>query len=200
MRLIPIRHGETEWNLIGREMGHLDSPLTERGIAQARAVARRIAELRPGVLYTSDLGRAVQTAEIIQLATGLTAVREPALRERHMGVLQGLVRAEAQKLYPAVFAEYDANGFFGSLPGGETVRERTERSVRILTAIAEKHPDQTVVAVTHSGFLMGFVEHVLGLGPGNGWRFERQNASYNAFLYERGVWRLETWNDTAHLT
>lgn len=199
MRLIPIRHGETEWNLSGREMGHLDSALTERGVAQARAIARRLVRSRPHALYCSDLGRALQTAEIVASAIGLAPVLEADLRERHMGVFQGLLLSEIPSRFPEIYAEYQTAGHFATIPGGESAEGRRARGVRILTVIAEAHVDQTVVVVTHAGFLTGFLEHVLGLSPGSGSRFKKHNAAYNSFLYEDGVFRLETWNDIAHL-
>jgi broad specificity phosphatase PhoE len=200
MLLIPIRHGETEWNLCGREMGHLDSPLTERGVTQARAIAARLVHSRPRALYSSDLGRAVQTAEIIGSAIGLTPVLEAELRERHMGVFQGLLFSEIPDRFPEVYAAYQTAGHFATIPEGESAEGRRARGVRILTAIAEAHAGQTVVVVTHAGFLTGFLEHVLGLSPGSGSRFEKHNAAYNAFAYDGGGFRLQTWNDIAHLT
>jgi broad specificity phosphatase PhoE len=85
------------------------------------------------------------------------------------------------------------------IPGGESARQRLERSVRTLTAIAERHTGQSVVVVTHGGFLMGFFEFVLGMQPGSGWRFKRMNGGYNAFEYTEGRWCLDTWNDTSHM-
>ena len=68
-----------------------------------------------------------------------------------------------------------------------------------MTALADRHADDTIVVITHGGFLLGFFEHVLGLPPGNGWRFRRRNASFNVFARTNGYWSLETWNDTSHL-
>src|SRR5690349_7599240 len=101
MKLFPVRHGETEWNVEGREIGQLDSALTLRGVQQAEALAQRLSELRIDALYSSDLGRAMRTAEIISLECGVPVVADPALRERHMGIFQGLTTDESRKRYPA---------------------------------------------------------------------------------------------------
>jgi broad specificity phosphatase PhoE len=199
MLLIPVRHGETEWNRAGREMGHLDSPLTETGARQSLYLARRLMRRGFDVLYTSDLGRAIQTAEIIGSVCAVEPQIEPGLRERNMGAFEGLLRSEIRERFGTEHLEYERRGFFAVVPGGETVTERTQRSVRVLTAIAERHSNETVVAVTHGGFLMGFLGHVMGLAPGNGWRFRKRNASFNAFEHSGGRWRLETWNDSSHL-
>ncbi|MGH8219693.1 MAG: histidine phosphatase family protein [Steroidobacteraceae bacterium] len=199
MRLIAIRHGETEWNIEGREQGHLDSALTPRGIQQSRAVAERLRRGRFSVLYSSDLGRAMQTAEIISSVTGIRIMRDVRLRERNMGIFEGLTKEEIAQNFPAEYSDYRRIGHGFRIPKGESGQERLERSIRVLNAIAERHPTETIVAVTHGGFLMGFFEHMLGVAPGNGWRFRRQHAAYNSFEYVDGVWKLETWNETAHL-
>ena len=199
MKLIAIRHGETEWNAQGREMGQLDSPLTPHGINQAHAIARRLVQLPFAALYSSDLGRAVQTADIIALSCGKRVTIDDGLRERHMGIFQGLTVAEMREKFPKERQNYERIGFEYVIPGGESAKQRLERSVRVLTTIANRHPKETVVAVTHGGFLMGFFEAVLGMAPGNGWRFKRYNGSYSAFEYLKERWSLEVWNDVSHL-
>jgi broad specificity phosphatase PhoE len=199
MKLIAIRHGETEWNIQSREMGQLDSPLTDRGVLQARAIAKRLSGCRFDALYCSDLGRAIRTAEIISSATGIAPLPDPGLRERNMGIFQGLTRAEMISTFPQEYSDYRRIGHTFRIPNGESAQERLDRSIRVLTGIAIRHADQIVVVVTHGGFLMGFFEHVLGMASGNGWRFKRQNAAFNCFEYVEGKWRLETWNETSHL-
>jgi len=199
MKLIAVRHGETEWNAELREMGHLDSPLTPLGIQQAQALGHRLKNLGFDALYSSDLGRAVQTAEIIGAICDKPVQLNSSLRERHMGVFQGLTREEISEKYPEQMAAYERIGFLDLIPGGETAQERTDRSVRILTEIASRHPEQTVVVVTHGGFLTGFLGFVLGIPFSNGRRYRKENASFNAFEYLEPNWYLQTWNDISHL-
>jgi probable phosphoglycerate mutase len=199
MRLIAIRHGETEWNIQSREMGQLDSALTVRGIQQAQAIARRLSRCRFDALYCSDLARALRTAQIISSETRVDPVIDPGLRERNMGIFQGLTKAEMSEQFPLEYSEYRRVGQTFRIPQGESGQDRLARSIRVLTEIATRHIDQTVVVVTHGGFLMGFLEHVLGMTSGNGWRFRRQNAAFNCFEYLDGKWSLQTWNDTSHL-
>lgn len=199
MKLIAIRHGETEWNVQGREMGQMDSPLTERGTQQARAIANRLLRHRFVALYTSDLGRAVQTARIISAVTGVKPTIDIGLRERHMGIFQGLTKTQMAEQFPTEYEDYRSIGQAYQIPHGESGQQRLERSVRVFGTIADRHLDDTIVVVTHGGVLMGFFEHVLGIAAGGRWRFMRQNASYNSFEYNNGKWILETWNDTSHL-
>src|SRR5262249_16704908 len=178
-----VRHGETEWNLARREMGQLDSRLTERGTQQAEALGRRLSHIPFDELYSSDLGRAVRTAEIIAAICRKQVRLDSGLRERHMGLFQGLTWGEIGKKFPNVQEAYDRTGFYDVIPGGETAQQRLDRSARVLTAIADRHPNQTVVVVTHGGILAGFLESVLGMPFGRGKRFKKHNASFNSFEY-----------------
>jgi broad specificity phosphatase PhoE len=199
MKVIAIRHGETEWNALGREQGQLDSPLTARGIQQAEAIAGRLKRVSFAALYSSDLGRALQTAEFIARATGARIEVDVALRERHTGIFQGLTKQQMAAQYPSEYSAYRSDPYAYQIPGGESGQQRTERSVLAMNALAERHADATIVVITHGGFLLGFFEHVLDLAQGNAWRFRRQNAAFNAFIRSDGAWSLESWNDTSHL-
>ena len=199
MRVIAIRHGETEWNALGREQGQLDSPLTARGLKQADAIADRLRRVSFSALYSSDLRRALHTAEIVARATGARIEVDAGLRERHTGIFQGLTPEQMAAQYPSEYSAYRSDPYAYQVPQGESGQQRTERSVRVMNMLADRHADATIVAITHGGFLIGFFEHVLGLAPGNAWRFKRQNAAFNVFARADGAWSLETWNDTSHL-
>src|ERR1051325_10264843 len=95
-RLIVVRHGETVWNLEGKLQGQMDSPLTPSGLAQSRALAERFSRCPISALYSSDLGRARQTAESIAVRTGQEIRFDDRLRERHLGVFQGLTWVQVQ--------------------------------------------------------------------------------------------------------
>ncbi len=105
--LLVVRHGETQWNLEGRWQGHLDSDLTELGQRQARALAKHPAMETVDRVYSSDLGRALATAHEIAVRRGLGIHREPRLRERHLGIFQGLTRAEMTERFPEEVARMD---------------------------------------------------------------------------------------------
>jgi 2,3-bisphosphoglycerate-dependent phosphoglycerate mutase len=198
MRLIAVRHGETEWNVEGREIGQLDSALTPLGVEQAQRLARRLGRMKIDAVYSSDLGRAMETAAMIAAACRTEVRPDPGLRERNMGIFQGLTLAEVESTHPDDRRAYERDRDY-AIPDGESGAQRSERSIRTLNAIAGRHSDETVVAVTHSGFLRGFFEWVLGIPPGRTGQFRRDNASYNAFDHDAGRWMLVTWNDTSHL-
>ena len=138
-QFIIVRHGQTQWNHRGVRQGHLDSDLTERGIAQAKALAIRLAREHFTRLYSSDLGRAVHTAQIIAASTGHEIVTEARLRERHLGIFQGLNGDEIKARYPEEHRLHRSVGPDYVIPGGESVRQQVARNVAYLTEIAPKH-------------------------------------------------------------
>jgi probable phosphoglycerate mutase len=197
-RFLIIRHGETEWNALYREQGQLDSPLTAIGRAQAASVGARLAAHRPTALYTSDLGRATETARVIGRAVGLEPRPDPRLRERHMGIFQGLTPEESALRYPRERAAYRADDGY-VIPGGESGAQRAERAFACLEELALRHPGETIVVVTHAGLLMGILERTLSLPTGAGRRFRRRNAAINTFSRGSAGWVLESWGDVSHL-
>ncbi|MBI2313056.1 MAG: histidine phosphatase family protein [Betaproteobacteria bacterium] len=196
---IIIRHGETVWNREGRIQGHLDSPLNGIGLAQAAAIGSRLAGEAFDALYSSDLGRARQTAERIAQCTGHPIRSDARLRERHLGVLQSLTRPEAERLHPEAYSRYRHDGSDYALPGGESARQCFERNLACLEEIAARHPGARAVVVTHGGVLDGVYRRATGL-PFEGPRmFSILNASLNVFRYRAGEWSLTLWGDISHL-
>jgi probable phosphoglycerate mutase len=198
-RFIIIRHGETEWNLQEREMGQLDSPLTERGVGGVEKLADRLAGVPFDAIYSSDLGRAAKTAEIIAGRSLCQILFDVRLRERNMGIFQGLTNKERAERYPKECAAYRTIGASYVIPNGESADQRVARTCECLEELAARHAGGTVVVVTHGGILMGFFESVLGLPFGSGARFRRPNTAWNVFVREKERWVLETWGDVSHL-
>ncbi len=198
-QVIIVRHGQTEWNIANVRQGHLDSPLTEEGIAQARALARRLLRERFSALYSSDLGRAVQTAQIIAQATGHEIITDPRLRERHLGIFQGLVGDEIKEKYPEEYKLHRSLGPDYVIPGGESVRQQVVRNLAYLNEIAAKHWGETILVITHGGVLSGLFRHTFSIPFEAPRRFEFTNAGLNVFVYQEGNWFLQTWGDLSHL-
>ena len=181
-------------------MGHLDSPLSDLGERQAQAIADRLRAVTFSHLYSSDLGRAVQTATCISNETGHEINLDIELRERNMGIFQGYTRSEMKENYPDEWDQYNSrNKFDYVIPNGESQRQRLERSIRVINRLADTHEGKTIVVVSHGGILRGIFEYVTGLGPGNEDRFLRRNATYNSFIKNNTSWALEVWGDTSHL-
>lgn len=181
-------------------MGQLDSPLTPLGELQAGAIARRLEAVSVDFLYSSDLGRAVETARIIAERTGHQIRLDTDLRERHLGVFQGITGREKREKHAETWKACKAGGADYRIPGGgESQNERRERARRVMERLAERHPGQTIVVVSHDGILRGFLAHVLGLELAAETLFLRTHASYNCFVRQDDTWRVLVWGDTSHL-
>ncbi len=198
-QVIIVRHGETLWNLQGIRQGHLNSPLTESGIVQARALGERLQRERFSALYSSDLGRAVQTAEMISALTGHEIRTDVRLRERHLGIFQGLSADQMKEKYPEEYRLNRSRSPDYVIPGGESIVQQVARNIAYLNEIAVKHLGQTIVVVTHGGVLSGLFRHTFSIPYSAPRRFEFVNAGLNTFVYQGGDWFLQTWGDVSHL-
>src|SRR5512145_1031700 len=151
-----VRHGETEWNAEGRQQGHLDSPLTPIGVRQAELLAESLTKKKIDVLYSSDLGRALQTAEIIANRLSLSIHRDMRLRERNLGILQGLTRDQFETQYPEESLRFNAADPDYSLPGGESLRQLFDRCVACAEDIVAKNASKNILMVSHGGVVRSF--------------------------------------------
>ena len=198
-QVIIVRHGETEWNIRGIRQGNLDSALTTKGMVQAQALAQRLGRESFAALYSSDLGRAVQTAEEIARVTGHTIITDARLRERHLGIFQGLSADEIKEKHPEEYKLHRSLGPDYVIPGGESVKQQVARNIAYLNEISEKHPGETIVVVTHGGVISGLFRHTFSIPFTAPRRFEFTNAGLNIFVYYQGNWFLLTWGDVSHL-
>jgi len=180
-------------------MGQEDSPLSDRGRVQASAVAARLATEDFTTIYTSDLGRAAATAEVVAAASGIPANPDKRLRERHAGILQGVLEQEAGARYPALFEDLTNPDPDLAIPGGESARQVQQRIAPLLDEILQRHPNQTVALVTHGGVIRTLLWYLLDTAFSSARRAKVDNTSLSTFLREAGCWTLATWNDTAHL-
>ncbi len=150
--VIVVRHGQTEWNVQGRWQGTLNSPLTPLGRQQAEAVRLVLSSVPLDAVYSSDVGRAIETAHIIIQGRGLSIIQDPALRERDHGVYEGLTAAEIEQLYPGTrFRDVGGSRETWSPPRGETMAQVRVRVHAFLKELARRHPGETVLLATHSG-------------------------------------------------
>ncbi|MCK5735128.1 MAG: histidine phosphatase family protein [Spirochaetaceae bacterium] len=197
--LVLIRHGETEWNQTGRYQGHADSPLTTRGLAQARAVAQVLDAETFDAFYSSDLGRAKRTARIIADTVGKRYLTDSRLREQHYGLMQGHDGKGARELDPGFF-ESLARGDADYAPkGGESRRQRHDRAIDVLTDIADQHQGGVVLVVTHGGIVDSLFRETLGIPFQSPRRYSLYNTAVNRFSFNEGLWSLRLWGEISHL-
>jgi broad specificity phosphatase PhoE len=159
LTLLLVRHGQSEWNATGRMQGQTPHvPLTALGHAQAHTAAAELARLRPEALISSDLIRAVETAEHCAQATGLRVVTTPALREQGYGELEGL---PSRDLWDVV----DWTDPHWSAPGGESLAELYARVEAFLKHLGAEPPADVIALVTHGDTIRAAQAVVAGLGP-----------------------------------
>lgn len=194
-----VRHGETGWNLVGRQQGHLDSPLTAKGIQQAKALAEALTDKGVGVIYSSILGRALKTAEIIGACLGLPVQTDIRLKERNLGILQGLTIDEFRRQYSDEAYTLLSRDPDYILPEGESFRHVHDRVAACLEELAQRHSGQKILVVAHSGILRCLFYKAVGLPLSTTRRFSLFNGSINRFTITGGEWFLDTWGDISHM-
>ena len=199
-RLILARHGQTAWNLQGRLQGQLDSPLNETGVAQAYALAERLSGFDFYAIYSSDLGRAMETSGIVSERTGRAVRPDERLRERNMGILQGLTAGENLLRHREEYEKFLSWNPDYAVPDGESDRQMQTRVVDCMNDLARRHDEETVVVITHGGVLFLFLKHILGIPLDTSRRFSIHNAAINSITMDtNGRWMLEILGDITHL-
>lgn len=144
-----IRHGQTDWNLEGRYQGQADVPLNATGRAQAEALATQLQGRTFMALYTSDLQRARETADILARVVALPVQGEPRLREINQGEWEGQLVTAIKTRYTELWAQRTTDPANLRPPGGETVAEVAARMYAALDDIAYAHPNESVLIVSH---------------------------------------------------
>jgi probable phosphoglycerate mutase len=163
-RVILTRHGETEWNLEGRVQGVMDSPLTEKGIRQAQTLANRLQDEGISIIYSSNLPRAIATADEIRKFLNLSeVVVSPVIRELSFGEWEGRQWKDLRQDYPELFKVWEQSPDQVQIPGGESMQHVTERAWDFISGLADKHPGETLCIVTHGMTLQLLVKKALGI-------------------------------------
>lgn len=173
VRVLLTRHGETVSNCEGRWQGQSDSPLTERGLAQAHELARALASEPLTAIYSSDLPRAFSTAQIVAEPHGLPVSGVSALREIATGQWTGRRGADVAEEQPDFMAVWRSEPWRLRLPGGETLAETQERALAFLHQTLPAHVGQTVLVVTHGTSGQCILAHALGRSIQDLWLPER---------------------------
>ena len=198
-RIIAIRHGETAWNVDTRIQGHLDIPLNDTGLWQARQVARALAGEPLSAIYASDLQRAHTTARAIAEVTGAPLVPEPALRERSFGELEGRTFAEIEAELPEQARRWRQRDPHFAPEGGETLVQLRERIAATTHRLAALHTGGLVVLVAHGGVLDVLYRLATGQELQTPRTWQLSNAAINRLLWTPEGLTLVGWADTQHL-
>jgi probable phosphoglycerate mutase len=162
VRIFLARHGETVFNVEGRWQGHSDSPLTERGLRQARELARALADEPIAAVFSSDLGRAMGTARAVADAHGLDVTPDARLRELNTGHWTRKSRAEIELEYPGLQKAWATRPAGLRLPGGETILEAQARALAFVAEHMPDHIGQAVLVITHGAIGQSILVNAMG--------------------------------------
>ena len=200
MRLVLVRHGETEWNTQQRYQGHQAIPLNDHGRWQAAQAAERLIDYAVQAVYASDIARAWETATIIGEVLQLPVQPLTDFREINDGLWAGRTPTELDDLYPDHMSEYRAAPATTQRLQGESYAQVQQRMWTGFMALAERHAQQTVVAVSHGGAIRALVCALLE-APLEHWKrlWIENGAFVEIVAHSDGYWRIMRLNDVAHL-
>lgn len=203
-RLYLIRHGQSAGNAEGRFGGHGPTPLSELGREQAEKTAKLLAKEGISAIYSSDLDRAVQTAEPLAKLLDLPIHATTSFRERHVGVLEGLTFDESKAEYPKDYYALVNRNINHVISGGESYRHLLRRATAKLNEVIRAHPGERIAIYSHTGAICYLTLYLIGAihrGTKSTPWLITSNCGINRFeIRSRSNVRVLALNDTRHLT
>lgn len=195
-----VRHGATPWNLEGRVQGHTDTPMSEVGLCQVKRLTQKLAGTPFSVAYSSDLSRALKTAELVLRGRNIPLHRMPELRELNYGVWEGMTYQDTEAQYPSLYSQLMAGDPAFSPPGGESVEDLFQRVQTLGYRLKAAHTEgENILVVGQGGSLRGLLCSLLDLPLSRFWRFQLAPGSLSILsIYPQDA-TLDLWNDTSHL-
>ena len=194
-----VRHGQTEWNLLGKTQGHGNSDLTPKGIEQAELLADSMTKYPIDYIYSSDLGRAYQTAEIIGNKLNIEVEKTEALREMNFGTWEGRIIKDIIVEDPELYKMWRNEPHLAKIPQGETLSQIKERTDAFIKEINEKYDGKHIVLVTHSLCARIMLLSFLDSDVKNIYRINQANTALNIIeLRDYGPVVMKM-NDTTHI-
>lgn len=194
-----VRHGQTEWNLLGKTQGHGNSDLTPKGIEQAELLADSMTKYQIDYIYSSDLGRAYQTAEIIGNKLNIEVEKTEALREMNFGTWEGRIIKDIIEEDPELYKMWRNEPHLAKIPQGETLSQIKERTDAFIKEINEKYDGKHIVLVTHSLCARIMLLSFLDSDVKNIYRINQANTALNIIeLRDYGPVVMKM-NDTTHI-
>ena len=201
MKFFIVRHGETDWNKLGRFQGHTDISLNDRGLSQARETAVASEDWGYTAIYSSPLVRTVQVAEEIAKVTPMLVSQEPGLKELSLGDLEGVTGEEMRNDWPDLFAAWRTEPEKMSMPNGESLGELRDRTWQVILDIEQKHSsDDSIVVISHNFAIRSIVNELLGMPLAYFHRMSLNLASVCTFDSDERGRRLTGYNSTNHLS
>ena len=197
-RIFLLRHGTTGYNREGRYQGHRDIELNEEGRRQARLLTKYLQKEELAAVYSSDLRRAVATAEPLAESKGVRTKTSPLLREINFGLWEGLTFAEIERDYPEQAALWLEAPHMLCIPQGESFEAAGERAFHYFCLLAEAHYGQKIAVVTHGGIICLILSKMFGLPLERMWQWKQDNGALNIIDAFSGHMVLSLCNYTGY--
>ena len=198
-KIFLIRHGETEWNKLGRIQGNSDVKLSETGIKQAQLLAKHAPFGNVDAVYSSDLKRASATAKIVAGTLNLPVIEMPGLRETNFGDWEGRYINALVEEFPDDFGNFFVKPDKLKPPNGETFLECQARLENALDEIIAEHENQSIIVVSHGAAIRLLICAALDVRIRKMWAITQFNTALNIMIADEGNFRVELVNSTAHL-
>ena len=198
-KIFLIRHGETEWNKIGKLQGSSDIDLLPEGIEQARLLVKHAPFNSVDAIYSSDLKRAIETAEILAEKFDLPVIKERGLRETSFGTWEGRYLSELAKENPQGFEKFFTQPDKVKPPNGETFLQSQARIMNALEEIIADNEDKNIIVVSHGAAIRLIICAALVIPISKMWAIGQYNMALNILSFADGHFSVELLNSTLHL-
>ena len=177
-RIILVRHGQTDWNNVGRIQGEVDVPLNNEGLKQAKGIASQLSVEKIDAIFSSELSRSSMTAEEIARRHKLKVKKLKELNELNQGLWQGLLLEEVKKRYKKQYNLWRLDPTFVQPPKGESIKDVYDRVISLVQKLIDRFYDKTICIVSHE-IIMGLIQcHFKGVDLKNIWEFTPKIASW----------------------
>ena len=200
MKLILVRHGETQMNSDGRIQGHHGVSLNEKGVRQAQHMANALQKERPFTLYSSPIARTLETAQAISQVDEVPIIKLDGLKEVHAGDLEGLTGQEMRQRYPEFMRSWSQDPGSTQMPGGESLAQLQARAWDAVMTMLDSNPQGKAVAVTHNFTILTILCKVLDLPLASFRRFRQDLGSMTILEMDSGSATIVSLNDRCHLS
>ena len=200
VRVILVRHGETEWNRLRRiQGGNSNTPLNEKGEQQAESLALRLRSEGIQAIYSSPLQRSLDTAQAIARHYQMEVDLEPDLIELNLGELEGTLIDDLGKSYNELLITNSQGEVLPRLPGGESLIEVQQRAWSVIQGLVSQHPEGVIVVVSHYFAILTIICSALNLPLSQMGRLRVGPGSISTLIFDEQAPRLVLFNDTCHL-
>lgn len=201
LRVILVRHGETNWNVEGRYQGQEDTALSPRGLEQGRRLGEALQRIPIDVYIASPLKRAYMTAQFCADYQGKDVQTDSRLEEINHGIWEGQLASTIADQYPDEFQQWRTAPHLVRMPGpgGESVEDVRRRAHEALMEYVESYDGKTILVAAHDAVNKAIICDIMGLGMDHFWQIKQDNTCVNVLEYDQGQWRIVLLNYTGHM-